>query len=225
MTDGEPTVFPQHKTRRPKSELDRIDNILVNDLSTEAAAQYILAEFPGKSPEELQELLQQAGKRAKAQTDRAEHDLKGIEAAMDMMAKAAAQTGRDDLTVGEAMQALADSGDETAAAFLKSRLPEIRFQEALMELAVERDPFWEKDGHTYVRKEGATHEEPEELIAAFLESHGDELVELLPEDIKEWAVEELIRDEVEKEFARLVATGELERHERDDGEVYYKSTH
>ncbi len=63
---------------------------------------------------------------------------------------------------------------------------------------------------------------PEELAAAYIESHGDRLAEDLPPDLFEYLGGQELADQIAEELERRVAAGELERVIGEDGKARYR---
>ncbi len=90
------------------------------------------------------------------------------------------------MTFGHALKVVADQGDPQAKALLEHlRSPAMRLEEVLFDKAVGLDPYWEREGDHYRCREGAAYETPEELIRVFVQSHRDEILSELPDDLKE----------------------------------------
>ena len=131
-----------------------------------------------------------------------------------------------DTPMGESLRRLAKHGDMEAALILDEMdSPGKRIDELLLDAAVEFDPYWEKlaDGH-YRHREGGAHKTPEELIAAFVKSAGDDLLAVLSEETKEKILEEALRQEIGTLLDEKVAAGELRRVVNDDGDLAYEKT-
>jgi hypothetical protein len=95
--------------------------------------------------------------------------------------------------------------------------------EILLDEAVKFDPYWSKEADgRYRTHPGSPYDTPEELVAAFLDAAGDDIMEMLSKDTQERLVRSIVRVELYQEINKRVASGELVR-ELDDGRLRYST--
>ena len=94
----------------------------------------------------------------------------------------------------------------------------------LLAKAVEADPHWSKseDGSTYHVRASATHQTPEELVAAYIEGSDFRLLEDVGAELLDELGHQEIRRQAEEALERCVAASELERIESEDRKPRYR---
>ena len=91
---------------------------------------------------------------------------------------------RPDEALIDTLRRRSAAGDERAERFV-DLLPYLPLRNAILDLAVAADPYWERTGDgIYEAKPGATHETPEELRFAYMKAQGWRFMEDLPPDLR-----------------------------------------
>ena len=132
--------------------------------------------------EERVEILRREGKAAEAEA-------RAMRYVDSLVARDRQHT--EETTLGETLQRLANQGDRGAEAILLHlNNPVRRAEEVWLDQAVALDPYWNKIGAgRYHCKQGALHDTPEKLLAAYLEKRGEAAFDDLPSGLKRAVLE------------------------------------
>ena len=117
-----------------------------------------------------------------------------------------------DMRVSEALETLAREGNAQVAALLAHfNRPGVRLHDLLLAKAVEADPYWSKseDGSTYHVRASATHQTPEEFVAAYIEGSDFRLLEDVGAELLDELDHQELRRQAEEALERCVGVGEL----------------
>lgn len=222
MTENEIARFPRHAAGKRHGK-PTIDEILGEATTPDEALRLLMSDHPEATVDDLGNAVERHPGRCQLK--------------LGQRAKPAATMGRipevlerdgeltDETSLTESLARLAAAGDEQAQLLLEQLGgPEARLKAAILDLAIDHDPLWERlpDGR-FRPLPGAAHKTPEALTAAFVEVQGARLLELLPEDLVGAFGRWIVEQEVEVELERRVAAGELVRAVDADGEVVYRS--
>ena len=166
--------FPQHAAKpaeKPCTIADVIEGTA--GMAPEQIMALVRTAFPQATDAEIARALDEHLERLKAVAA----ELNGETQAMADLADLCAPIFErgDASTLGEALQVLADEGNEVAAVFLAQIAgPDQQEFARLIELAVAEDPYWywDSDERGFRVKPGARYSTPEELVAAYRQNHG-----------------------------------------------------
>ena len=166
--------FPQHEAtpaERPRTIEDIIDSAA--GMAPEQIMALVRTAFPQATDAEIARVFDKHLERLETQTAETNGETQAMADPADLCAPVVERGEAS--TLGEALQVLADEGNEAAAAFLAQIAgPDQQEFARLLELAVAEDPYWYFDAaeRGYRVKPGARYSTPEELVAAYRQNHG-----------------------------------------------------